>query len=123
MGGSHHTRFHVKKEGAVTGRGLFAARDYARGENVTVYMGADLGAAGSAEGERARRHLAAIQRADHVMEVKRAARVQGRVAMRVRVLARERAMQHRRSRARALHLRWHYPEEDPPRVVAMTAVA
>ena len=33
------TRFHIRKDGAVAGRGLFAARDYAKGEYMTVYMG------------------------------------------------------------------------------------
>ena len=62
-------RFKIQSQGAVAGRGLFAARRFAAGENLAVYMGADLGGVGTAEGEGARAHLAAIHRADHIMQV------------------------------------------------------
>jgi len=64
-------RFRIQSQGAVAGRGLFAARRFATGENLTVYMGADLGDVGTMEGEGARTRLAAIHRADHVMQIGR----------------------------------------------------
>ena len=48
------TRFHIRTEGAVAGRGLFAARDYAKGEHVAVYMGVDMGKSGRRQ--RAEQH-------------------------------------------------------------------
>ena len=64
-------RFRIQSQGAVAGRGLFAARRFASGEKLTMYMGADLGDVGTAEGEGARTRLAAIHRADHVMQIGR----------------------------------------------------
>ena len=64
------TRFHIRKDGAVAGRGLFAARDYAKGEYMTVYMGRDMGGVNTpVEGIAAQEKLAAIRRADHVMGI------------------------------------------------------
>ena len=63
------TRFHIRTEGAVAGRGLFAARDYAKGEHVAVYMGVDMGKSGTPESRAAQERLAAVKRADHVMEI------------------------------------------------------
>ena len=62
-------RFFVREEGSIAGKGLFAARDYASGEYLTVYMGTELGNKDSVEGLRARAELNAMKRADHVMEV------------------------------------------------------
>ena len=53
----------------MAGRGLFAARDYAKGEYMTVYMGKDMGGVSTTEGVAAQETLAAIRRADHVMGI------------------------------------------------------
>ena len=63
------TRFHIRTEGAVAGRGLFAARDYAKNEHITVYMGQDMGGINTIEGTAARERATAVRRADHIMEI------------------------------------------------------
>ena len=65
---SWETRFFIR-ESEVAGRGLFAARDYAPDERITVYEGQDLGAVGTVEGLEARAQRTAVCRADHIMIV------------------------------------------------------
>jgi len=77
--GRWETRFHIK-ESSIAGRGLFAARRFATGEHITVYMGNDIGQVGTTAGLAARARLVAIQRADHVMAIK-GRYVDGRLAM------------------------------------------
>ena len=48
---------------------VFAARDYAKGEHLAVYMGEDMGRSDMAESLEAQERLAAVKRADHVMEI------------------------------------------------------
>ena len=62
-------RFFIR-ESPVAGRGLYAARAYAEGEYMTVYMGEDIGGEGTTEGMAARAQLVALCRADHVMAIK-----------------------------------------------------
>ena len=60
-------RFYIRP--STFGRGLFAARDYAPNEYMTVYMGVDIGAEGTPEGMAARARLQEVRRADHIMLV------------------------------------------------------
>ena len=60
--------FHIRIS-PVSGRGLYAARQFAHKEAMVVYMGRDLGGEGTQEGTRAREALAAVHRADHIMVV------------------------------------------------------
>ena len=61
--------FHIRIS-PVSGRGLYAARQFAHKEAMVVYMGRDLGGEGTQEGTRAREALAAVHRADHIMVVR-----------------------------------------------------
>ena len=42
---------------------------YAKGEHLTVYMGEDMGRSDTTESLEAQERLAAVKRADHVMEI------------------------------------------------------